>query len=59
MLGNNDGGHSYPQWELGTFYATGAKVSHVGKHWMCLQGHTAWVSDWAPGQSTVLWAEIL
>lgn len=57
--GNNDGGHSYPQWELGTFYATGAKVSHVGKHWMCLQGHTAWVSDWAPGQSTVLWAEIL
>nr|WP_268745064.1 lytic polysaccharide monooxygenase [Erwinia mallotivora] len=57
---DSGGGDSglYPQWTLGTFYATGANVSHAGKNWRCLQAHTAWVQDWAPGEAPALWAEI-
>ena len=50
------GGH--PAWKLDTFYETGALVSHGGGIWRCLQRHTSYAPDWAPGLDTseVLWA---
>ncbi|MCX8959873.1 hypothetical protein EHW64_01390 [Erwinia psidii] len=56
--GGDDSGDLYPQWTLGTFYATGAPVSYVGRNWICLQAHTALVQDWAPGEAPALWAEV-
>lgn len=53
------GGGTYPAWALNTLYATGAIVSHNGENWRCLQMHTSYVADWAPGlvSSEVLWAK--
>jgi chitin-binding protein len=47
----------YPAWQLNTRYETGAVVSHAGGHWRCLQAHTSYSQDWAPGLPTseVLW----
>ena len=53
------GGGTYPAWALNTLYETGALVSHSGENWRCLQKHTSYVADWAPGlvSSEVLWAK--
>jgi chitin-binding protein len=52
-----DGG-GYPAWKLGTQYAKDARVSHVGQNWACIQAHTSYVEDWAPGVGdNVLWKE--
>lgn len=49
------GGH--PAWALNTLYETGAVVTHNGQNWRCLQKHTSYTVDWAPGleSSEVLW----
>lgn len=49
----------YPAWKLNTFYETNALVSHLGGIWRCLQKHTSYTTDWAPGQdsSEVLWVK--
>lgn len=54
---SEDGGH--PAWKLNTFYETGALVSHAGGNWRCLQKHTSYTPDWAPGleSSEVLWVQ--
>lgn len=56
---DHDDGDLYPQWELGTYYSAGERVSHQGKKWICLQTHTAYVMDWAPGKAESLWCEII
>lgn len=50
-------GGEYPAWQLNTFYETAALVSHEGANWRCLQRHTSYAPDWAPGlpSSEVLW----
>ena len=50
------GGH--PKWKLDTLYETGEFVSHNGI-WRCLQQHTSYTPDWAPGlaSSEVLWVK--
>lgn len=49
---------AYPQWRLGTDYLVDDKVSYNNKNWICLQAHTAYVLDWAPGAAENLWREI-
>jgi chitin-binding protein len=52
-----DGG-AYPAWKLNTQYAKNALVSHAGQNWSCIQAHTSYVEDWAPGAGdNVLWAK--
>jgi chitin-binding protein len=53
------GGGEHPAWRLDTFYETGALVSHAGENWRCLQRHTSYTPDWAPGleSSEVLWVK--
>lgn len=53
------GGDTYPAWALNTLYETGALVSHRGENWRCLQKHTSYTPDWAPGldSSEVLWVK--
>ncbi|TWR98212.1 lytic polysaccharide monooxygenase [Pseudomonas saxonica] len=52
------GGEDNPAWKLNTLYQTADLVSHKGSNWRCLQSHTSYTEDWAPGQasSEVLWA---
>ncbi|MFK8333001.1 lytic polysaccharide monooxygenase [Pseudomonas sp. BJa5] len=52
-----NGEGQYPAWRLNTPYATNALVSHAGGNWRCLQAHTSYTEDWAPGKpsSEVLW----
>lgn len=54
--GNGDNENTpYPKWIQGSYYPTGVKVSHNGKKWICLQAHTAYVQEWAPGVAESLW----
>jgi chitin-binding protein len=51
----DEGGSQYPAWKLNTLYQTGEIVSHGGSNWSCLQGHTSYTTDWAPGAAPTLW----
>ena len=53
----DEGGGTEPQWQLNAYYATGALVGYSGQTWRCLQAHTAYTEDWAPGKagSETLW----
>jgi chitin-binding protein len=50
------GGH--PKWKLNTLYIEDELVSHNGI-WSCLQPHTSYAVDWAPGleSSVTLWVK--
>jgi len=49
-------GSEYPAWALSTKYEKGARVSHVGNNWSCIQAHVSHVPEWAPGEGdNVLW----
>ena len=52
-------GGATPAWKLDTKYATNERVSHSESIWKCLQGHTSYAPDWAPGleSSEVLWVK--
>ncbi|WP_224554657.1 fibronectin type III domain-containing protein [Pectobacterium versatile] len=39
----------YPQWKLNTYYSVGAKVTNLGRNWICIQAHTSYSSSWQPG----------
>lgn len=56
---DTQGESEYEAWKLDTLYETGAIVSHDGANWRCLQKHTSYTADWAPGQasSEVLWVK--
>lgn len=45
------------EWALNETYAAGEEVVWQNKRWICLQTHTAWVAEWAPGgsDSATLW----
>ncbi|WP_213877243.1 lytic polysaccharide monooxygenase [Pseudomonas sp. dw_358] len=43
-----DGG-TEPAWALNTLYTAGVLVGHNGRDWRCLQTHTSYTADWAPG----------
>ncbi|MEJ5061052.1 MULTISPECIES: lytic polysaccharide monooxygenase [unclassified Pseudomonas] len=52
------GAGEYPVWKLGTQYAKNDVVKHAGQNWACLQAHTSYVEEWAPGVGdNVLWKE--
>ncbi|WP_442897134.1 lytic polysaccharide monooxygenase [Erwinia sp. CGal63] len=55
--GGNDDNGQYPAWRQGGSYTAGEIVSHNGKNWVCIQSHTAWAIDWAPGLAETLWYE--
>ena len=44
-------------WALGETFVTAEVVTHNNLLWSCIQGHTAWVANWAPGtpDSATLW----
>lgn len=45
-----------PAWELNAKYEKGARVSHSGSIWSCIQAHISYVAEWAPGEGdNVLW----
>lgn len=51
---------TYPEWQLGSYYPAGARVSYDGNNYMCLQSHTAYTQEWSPSNSglVVLWQRI-
>ncbi|RON09676.1 hypothetical protein BK659_07025 [Pseudomonas brassicacearum] len=52
------GGGQFPAWKLNTQYAKNALVSHDNQNWCCIQAHTSYVEDWAPGVGdNVLWVK--
>jgi chitin-binding protein len=54
------GGGTYPAWKLNTQYAKNDAVSHAGQNWSCIQAHTSYVEDWAPGEGdNVLWEALV
>lgn len=50
------GGGTAPAWKLNTLYTVGELVSHNAQDWRCVQTHTSYTTDWAPGSAETLWA---
>jgi chitin-binding protein len=48
---------SNPAWQPHTPYATGARVSYLGRNYQCLQGHTS-LPGWEPPNVPALWQAI-
>jgi chitin-binding protein len=47
-----------PAWELNAKYEIGARVSHSGRIWRCIQAHISYAPGWAPGEGgNVLWVQ--
>ncbi len=58
-VSTESGGGEYPAWKLNTQYAKDQRVRHAAKNWSCLQAHTSYVEDWAPGVGdNVLWVKL-
>ena len=45
----------YPQWQLGTRYERGDRVTYQGLNYECIQGHRADSPAWNPAQANTLW----
>jgi chitin-binding protein len=56
---DTQGEGEHKEWKLDTRYERGEIVSHAGKNWSCIQAHTSYTADWAPGLETsvTLWQE--
>ena len=51
-------GSGYDEWEIGIYYAVGAKVSYNGINWENTFAHTSQI-DWYPGAPGLwFWVEI-
>jgi chitin-binding protein len=59
IVSTQGAGGGHPKWKLDTWYETDELVSHGGRIWSCLQQHTSYAVDWAPGleSSVTLWAK--
>ncbi|VVP47074.1 GlcNAc-binding protein A [Pseudomonas fluorescens] len=59
IVSTQGAGGGHPAWKLNALYETNELVSHNGGIWRCLQKHTSYTADWAPGleSSEVLWVK--